>query len=289
MPWKPKLNEAGQLELKDGLPVFVDPDGKDSTFDPTSMHAKIIDLGRENKTVREKLEAHQQRLKAFDGIEDLAGYRTQADKAMESLKNLKDSRDVQDVAKVEAIKAEMRKASDELEQKLKTQFTTREAELTELTKRKERQIRQLIVSNEFSRSPFFSGTDPKTTLTADVAEAFFGRAFDVREDKAGGVNLVALDERGDPLLSRERIGENANFNEAMQILIDRYPNKAAIMRVKGGGSGGTGGVGSEQQSTGSPIAVLKQQYTKAMENRDAATAISLKSRIVALENAARKQ
>jgi len=70
----------------------------------------------------------------------------------------------------------------------------------------------------------------KLVLPPDIALATFGKSF-----KPDG---TAVDSAGNVLLSRENAGKPAEFDEALSMLIDAYPNKDAILKSEAGGGGG---------------------------------------------------
>jgi hypothetical protein len=285
MPWKLKTTPEGAPVVKDGLPMFVDPNGADAVFDPNVLQQKLLEVNAESKERREALAALKQKYATFDGIEDLAAYRTEAEEALKLKKNLKD-KDLVEAGRVEEVKAELKKAAAEAETRLKDQAARQVAELLEKIQKKDGQIRRLVISNLFGTSRFFSGKEPVTTLPPDIAEAHFGERFQVREDPLTGRPVcVALDAKGEPMLSRTRIGEIATFDEAVEMLIDGYAQKQMIVRQQGG-SGGTGGTGGI--SGGTPLAQMRAAYAEAQKCGDVKTMVSLTTRIAEAERRERE-
>lgn len=280
MSWKLKVSEDGHAVLVEGKPVYIDPDGKEVPLDPPSMYGKIIDLGKENKKRREDFEGVQAKLKLFDGVEDLEAWHAEAVKALETIKNF-DEKDWLKAEKVEKLKADMKSAYEEQERKLRDQFKNRETEFAGLLGKKEDQIRKLMVSNRFATSPYFSGTNPKTSLPPEIAETYFGQHFKVEEDKkTGELRLVAYYRNGDPIYSRTNPGEFASFDEAMTTIWDQYPGRDRLVRGQqgSGGQGGKGGAGD----TGDELAELEKAYAEAMKNKNTAQMLVLKNKIFTL-------
>ncbi|WP_459591922.1 DUF6651 domain-containing protein, partial [Enterobacter asburiae] len=80
---------------------------------------------------------------------------------------------------------------------------------------------------------------------ADMVQARFGEAF-----KLEGDQVVAYDKQGNKLFSRSNPGEVAEFDEALEILIDSYPYKDYILKgSNASGSGAKGGQGSGNNQT----------------------------------------
>jgi hypothetical protein len=137
-----------------------------------------------------------------------------------------------------------------------------------------------MVSNRFATSPFFSGTNPKTTLPPEIAETYFGKHFKVEEDKTtGALNLAAYHSNGDPVYSRQNPGEVANFDEAMVAIFDQYPGKDQLIRASGGGSGAGGGSGGKDDDEGQDIKALEKQYAEAQKTGDAKAMVAIKNKL----------
>jgi hypothetical protein len=262
MPWELKKTEDGGAVVNDsGLPVFLDDEGKDIVFDPNQMHGKILDLNSESKRRREESAALKERLKLVEDIEDLSDFRSRADAALNTMQNLKD-KDLVKAGEVDKLKAEMRAGFEDKEQKLLKQFEEREGTLTGEVAKKDAAIRKLLISNKFASCDLFAGSDSKTTLDPEFAESYFGRFFDVQEEN-GEFRVVAKDKHGEPVLSRERIGELADFDEAINKLFNDYPGRDKFLRSTGGGSGGTGGSTGVPNVT--PLAKLASRYKELMQ------------------------
>lgn len=219
---KLKLDENGNAVLQDGKPVYVHDDGKEIAFDAAATVATISRLNGEAKSHRERAEAAEKAVKAFEGIEDPAA----AIKALETVANL-DSKKLIDAGEVDKVKTEIGKAYqeklDEAHNKL-TQY--------------EQQLYAEKIGGAFSRSKVIA---EKFAIPADLVQARFGSAFKVEEGKT-----VAYDANGNKIFSRANPGELADFDEALEVLVDQYPYKEQILKstgASGGGAGPSGGGG----------------------------------------------
>ena len=211
-------------EVQDGKPVFTSDDGKDVAFDAPATIATITRLNGEAKTQREAKEAAETKLRGFDGIADPAA----AIKALTTVKNLDDKKLV-DAGEVETVKAEAIKA-------VRAEF---EPVVAERDKLKSELFGEKI-GGSFARSKFI--TD-KIAIPADLVQARFGQNFEVKDGK-----IVAKDHAGNPIYSRAKPGEIADFEEALELLVDAYPQKDAIL--KGTGNKGDGARGSNGNGNG---------------------------------------
>lgn len=210
-------------EIQDEKPVWVEDDGKETAFDIPATRATITRLNGEARGHREAKEAAEKALKGFEGIEDPAA----AIKALETIKNL-DSKKLIDAGEVEKVKAEIGKAYqaqlDEAASKIKTY---------------EGQLYAEKIGGAFARSKLIAD---KFAIPADLVQARFGQAFKVEDGKT-----VAYDANGNKIFSRARPGELADFDEALETLVDQYPYKDQILKGSGASGGGAGGGGGGHQ------------------------------------------
>ncbi len=275
------LDENGNVKVtEDGKPIFLDNKDKEVPVDVPAMYQKILDLGSESKTNREKLDELKQTFSVLDDVEDVPAWVETAKKAIEQVENFND-KDWMKVEKVDSLKRQMKEAqANELKQ-VKAQFETTITDQVADLEKKDGIIRKLMVGNKFAVSPLFAGKDPKTSMTPDVAEAFFGNHFRVEEDEKNNNAPVvrAYFSNGDPVISAspERVGELANFDEAIQIIFDQYPNRDMYIPTSGKGSGAGGGGGGPADDD--DMSKLQAQYAEAQKTADTATMISLKNKM----------
>lgn len=222
---KLKRDDKGNVIVQDDKPVFIAEDGKEIVFDYPATLATISRLNGEAKGHRERAEAAEAVAKTFEGIEDPEKARS----ALETVKNL-DSKKLFDAGKVDEIKAEAKKAFDEqlrsLEEKYKPVLAERDGLKASLVNE--------IVGGSFSRSKYIS---EKLAIPFDIAQARFGSSFSVEENN----RIVAKDGKGNVLYSRAKPGEIAEFDEALELLVDAYPYKDSILKGTGASGGGAGG------------------------------------------------
>jgi hypothetical protein len=275
---KLKLDENGNVVLKDGKPVYIDKDEKEIDVDVPALFAKVTQLNAENKNHRERNETLQANLEPFKDIEDIPKWKADADKAIEQVKNFTD-KELVEAGKVEQIKSEMRSAHEDEKGKILQQFATEKTELQDALKKKDGTIYSLMVSAKFAQSPFFTGQKPKTLLTPEIAEAYFGKHFKVEEQKDGSLRVIGYMETNNPVYSRKNPGEIADFDEALESIIDKYPMRDRIMRAAQGGSGGQGGGDDRDTAPRSDVKKLQEQYDQAIKENRSQDAIAIKNRL----------
>lgn len=199
--------------IEDGKPVYIHNDGKEVAFDAPNTVSTISRLNGEAQGHREAKEAAEAKLAAFKDIKDP----TAAIAALEKVKKI-DDKQLLDAGKVDEIKAA---AIQAIEEKYKPIVAERDSLQAALHQEK--------IGGSFSRSKFIA---EKIAVPADMIEAAFGRAFKIEDGK-----VVAY--QGDKkVFSRARPGELADFDEALELLVEAYPSKDHIL--KGNNSNGTG-------------------------------------------------
>ncbi|CAH2606425.1 conserved protein of unknown function (plasmid) [Rhodovastum atsumiense] len=222
---KLKLTADGHAVVQDGKPVYVADDGKEIAFDYTATLATISRLNGEAKGHRERAEAAEGKLKLFEGIEDPEAAR----KALGTVANL-DAKKLIDAGEAERVRTEAIKA---VEDKYRPIVKERDGLQAALVDEK--------IGGAFSRSKFIAD---RLAIPGDLARAAFGSAFALEDGK-----IVAKDRAGNRIYSRARPGEVADFDEALESLVDAYPHRDSILKGTGAsgsgaaGSGGTGGAG----------------------------------------------
>lgn len=251
---KLKLTEQGHAFVQDGKPVYVHDDGKEVAFDAPSAVSKISALNKEAQGHREAKELAEARAKAFDGIDDADAAR----KALDTLKNIDEGKLFQ-AGKVEEIKAAAQKAAQE---QVAAASKAHAEELAQTKKQLDARTAELYgekIGGSFTRSKLIP---EKLAIPADLVQSRFGSAFKVEDGK-----IVAYDQAGNKIFSRARPGELADFDEALETLVDQYPYKDQILKGSGAsGSGAGGGGGGTNQAKGD-LGGSRQERTAALANR----------------------
>lgn len=225
---KLKLDDAGHVAVLDGKPIYVADDGKEVAFDYAQTLGTITRLNGEAKNHRERAEAAETKLKNFDGIEDPAA----ALAAIEKLKDVDLSKMVH-AGKLDEVKAEAKRAYEDqlkgLEAKYQPVVQERDGFKTALYKE--------IIGGSFSRSKFIS---EKVAIPAEFVQARFGENFTIED----GNRVVAKDNAGNKIFSRARPGEVADFDEALETLIETHSQRDHILKGSGASGGGAHGSGA---------------------------------------------
>lgn len=274
--------ENDQAVLQDGKPVYVTDDGQDFVADVPSMHANILKFKGDEKATRKRLKEQSDALALFDGIEDLPTWHQKATEALETLKNLDDKKLV-DAGKVEQVKREVKDAYEGQVSTLKNSIKEASEKLTNTVQLKDRVIHKLTVGNRFANDPHFSGPKPLTNLPPEIGEAYFGHHFKVLpvEGKEDEVRVVGY-LNGNEILSTkpDTIGEIAEFDEAIAVIVAQSPHKDRIMAPGHSGSGaggGEGGGGGRREDD--DITAMQKEYDELIKAGKGREAIALKRRL----------
>lgn len=209
-----KLDAEGKIEMKDGNPVYINSNGQEQTVNGST----IADLNREAKTHREAKEAAEKKLKDFEGIDPAA-----ARQAIDKLKDVDLSKMV-DSGKLEEVKREITQ-----------QFTTQLNEKDKALSEQKDAFNNLMINNMFTGSEFLRD---RVAIPAEFFQAHFRENFRVEDGK-----IAAFDKNGNRIMSKKNMGEYADPNEAMEMLVEMSPHKDTILRPNGGSGSGSNGNG----------------------------------------------
>lgn len=242
------IEEGGKkyAEVDDsGKVIFVDTDvaeddpKRKTPIDVVSTYTSIPKLRAEAAERRKEAEELRKKVDVFGEIDP-----AKAIEALKIVQNLKDG-DLVKANEVEVLKKSIENSYVEEKKSIlevhATQLSAKETEINTLNST----VRKLLISNQFKSSAFFSGATPKCTIPAEIAESYFGQNFKV--ENVGGVpNCVAyimnpITGVEEKIYSRSNPGVLADFDEAMAIILDKYPGKEAILSAGKTGVGGGGG------------------------------------------------
>jgi len=242
---KLKLDETGNAVIVEGKPIYVYDDGKEIPFDAESAIKKISNLTEEKSRHYAKYEEAAKKLERFGDMDPEAIQEKmkvwseidldEAREAIATVANLKDG-DLVRAGQVEQLKAEMKKAYVEKEREIHQSWERKATELNSTIEKKNKTIHELMVTSRFASSPTIL---KKTILPPDIAATYFERNFRVEGDESN-VRVVGYTNNGERIFSKERPGELADFEEAINVIIDSYPMKDQILRGSPGGSGSAG-------------------------------------------------
>lgn len=209
-----KLDADGKLELKDGNPIYIDASGRELTVKGDT----ISQLNGEAKTHREAKEAAEAKLQAFKDVDPV--------KAREAIEKLAQIDQGQLIAAGKV---------DEVKHQITQQFTTQLNEKESSLKNLQAQIDGMHISSAFSGSEFIR---ENIAVPRDMFEATFRNNFKMVDGK-----LTAYDKAGNPIYSKQNMGQLADPDEAIAELVSQHPNKDQILKANTGNGTGNNGNG----------------------------------------------
>lgn len=214
-----KVDADGNLEKDDkGNPIYIGAGNKEMTIEPNT----ISRLNAEAKAHREAKETAEAALKPFEGIDPV-----------EAKKAIADMKDVDLSKMVEAGEVE------KVKQTITEQFTTQLAEKDKALADSNGTINSLRLDRAFDTSSFINDN----VILPDYVRMKYGDRFKVVEGK-----VVPHGADGNPLPSKERLGEVMTFDEAVAAFVETDPNKDTFLKANGqGGSGNSGEGGNRGQ------------------------------------------
>lgn len=211
-----KLDDNGNVTLKDGNPVYIDAQGRELSLGQDT----IARLNAEAKSHREAKEAIEVKFKAFEGLDA-----EKARKALELTEKL-DAKQLLEAGKV-----------DELKNQITSQFTAQLAEKDKALSELQSSRDSLLINNLFAQSDLIRNN---LAVPRDMFEATFRGNFKVENGQ-----VVAYGKDGNRLLSKSKAGEYADADEALQLLVEAHPQKDIILKADvGSGTGNSGGGGA---------------------------------------------
>lgn len=201
-------------------------EGKDIEYDGEKLAADISQVNAEREEERTALESLKAELE--NSKKDSEKYKgidpEEARKAMETVRNLEDAKMVEagEVEKIkqsaiEAIRDSHNEEISELKKKYEPIAVDRDRLKTRLD--------QVIVSNAFANSKFIQ---EKVSVPSDMIESEFSDHIRVVNGK-----LKILDGSGKEIYSRKEPSRPADFDEALEVIIEAYPHKATILKGAG--------------------------------------------------------
>lgn len=221
MVFKVKTDAEGKaLPIKDGKVTFVKDDGTDIELDVESTYKTVGTLRGESAERREKLEAAEGQLKAWEGVDV-----KEAKAALETVKAF--------TGKQALSAEELARNRAEAAQAIEDKYKPLNGEVTTLRT----QLQQVTVGHSFANSKFVKEKIAEY-VPVDMLQNTFGGNFEMKD----GVLIAKMGVN--QIYSPSDPSKLASFDEALEVMVGAYPNKAQILRGSGAnGSGSNGGGG----------------------------------------------
>lgn len=274
MSWK--TDENGAIVVTDGNPVWIYESGpekdKEAPVEFGKTLATIQNITKESIGRKEKIAE----LKAITGkieeagIEDFDAFVEEARKAMETVKNLTDQQQAQ-AGEMERVKQGITEGFNRQIESLKEAARKSNAEWQAKLDAKQKAIDDLVIRGAFETSSFIR---EKTNLVPSFAYSELGKFFRVEEQDGRLVGYALDPEQGNRIISLKNPGQYADPLEAIEIILNKHPDKDRFMRMNASGSGMGAPAGKND-----PAVSLHAQYKDAKAKGDTDMMFALKGKM----------
>jgi len=215
-----KTDDEGNISIKEGNPVYINSAGEEMTVGVN----KISELNAEAKSHREAKQSAEEKLKTYGDLDPEI-----ARKAIETVKKF-DAKKLIDSGEVDKLKSD-------ISNEFKGQLTEKDGLINQLQSK----IDGMTIDRIFDNSQFIKNN---IAVPEDMFQASFRNNFKVNEDG----KIEAFDKSGNRIMSKEKVGEYADPEESLRILVEAHPQKDTILKANiGSGSGNNGNAGGTGQ------------------------------------------
>jgi len=243
---KLKLDESGNVIVRNDKPVYETNNGNEIEFDAESTTNTIQNLTRERdglKATNKTMADGAEKFKDLD-LEQITKDRT-------IVKNLDDKKLI-DAGEVDKVKAE-----------LSNVFNVEKRKLEDMLGSKDAKINDLMIGSLFAQSNYLK---ENIILPSDMCRDSFGKNFKI-EDVSGKLTVVGY--VGDnKIYSQKNSGELAGFEESIEAIVGGYEMKDRILKSSnnGGSGSGSGGSNNKQKIKGN-LGGNRQERAAAIASR----------------------
>lgn len=247
-PGKPgwKVGADGKIEMKDGNPIYIDANGNESTVDGGTI-SRLNGEAKAHREAKEKAERELAAMKPFEGLNP-----DEVKKALDTVSKL-DQKKLIDAGEVDRVREEISKS-----------YTTQLNELKTENEKLSGTINNMTVDNAFNGSEFVKN---RVAVPSDMFKAQFGKNFKIEDGK-----LVPYGFDGNKVYSKKRMGEIADFDEALEIIIGDYKHKDAVLKAPEHSGSGNNGRGGDH---GGGRTVRRADYDKMKPAEQASLGVSM--------------
>lgn len=226
MAFKLKTNEQGNAIVQDGKPIYVDDDGKEMPFCANEAWNKYHTLNEENKKRRLEAQELSAKLKNFEGFDPEV-----IKKHAEIAEKFKEHEAIKN-GEIEKLKNELVSTSEKKIKEWEQKYNVLQETAQQKEARLNSEINNGILDNLFTQSAFVKAS---VALPVRSLRAMFANRFRIDPETR---KAYAVDDEGNTLLSENKIGAVASFEEAIEILIKRDPDRDSILKSSGAPGGG---------------------------------------------------
>lgn len=243
---KLKLDDAGNVAVRDGLPLWLMDDGSEQTFDGPKLHDTLRKVRSERDKQEERANEAHGLLKHFGGSPE------EIEAARDKLRLAKalDEKKLVEAGKIdEVVNERLRAATATWDQEKNGLISARDEASAK--------VRKVLISNRFATSK----VTKDYILTPDLLEALFGSHFDVDGEEVVAFRDASKKER---IYSATDPSKLADVDEALTTLLKAHPNHDSWKKAVGatGGAASVASMGARGSSSAdlTPLAKLERAY-----------------------------
>lgn len=246
MPSKLKMDEAGNVATRDGLPLWILEDGSEQTYDGPKLHETLGKVRKERDKQEERANEAATLLKKFGASPD------ELDAAVDKLRLAKalDEKKLVEAGKIDEVVNERLRASAAAWEQEKSGYAEKLSEA-------EGKVRKVLISNRFAGSK----ATKDYILTPDLLEALFGSHFDVDGEAVVAFRDPSKKER---IYSAADPSRLADVDEALEALLKAHPNHDNWKKSSGatgsGAAAANAGARAGDTSTLSPAEKVNRAF-----------------------------
>lgn len=233
--------------VPDGALLVEYDNGETKPLNPVKLIGdvkKVSDRAAALEKERDGLKTQYDSITTLFNGSDPEEFLTKAKAAMETVEGL-EAGDLADAETLRRAKEDVARGYEDKIKRSKEQYEAQIRKLQEDLKTSNERRLERLKESAFASSKFVS----KLTAPPDLIQSKFGAYF--FEDESG--NLRARDANGDTIKSPTDPVSDASFEEAIMILVDKYPHKDSLFPGRGGSGSGTPPHSSSSSPTGKTV------------------------------------
>ena len=221
-------------------PVYTLEGGTEQGYDGEALFEQANKFQEEKDTRQTENDELKARLQPFEGMDP-----EETKKAVQTVKDL-DTKKLIDAGEVEKVRIEVA-------QGVEAKFKPKLEEAQEQNKKLQSSLSIAMIDGGFARSKYIP---EKMASPPGMVREMFRNRFEIRDG-----NVVGLTPEGSPISSLETPGKEAEFDEALQIMVEKSPYRDNLLKGAGGG-GGSGAPGSGGGGGGGGQTITIAEFNK---------------------------
>ena len=214
-----KMDGENFVKDGDGNPIFIDSSGAERSIKGDT----VPNLNAEAQRHRQRAETAEANLAKYVGADGKPLDPEKARSAIELTAKIDQSKLI-DTGKLDELRTQ-------IEGQYKPLLSEKDAAIAE----RDGKISNMLIDGVFSGSAF---VNEHVAMPREFFEAALRTNFKVEDGK-----VTAYDKAGNRIMSKRSLGEYADAEEALQLIVETHPQRDVILKAPAGGGTGNGGNG----------------------------------------------